>query len=377
MMKKIIKSILLSLSLVIFAASCKAPVFYEIMRDVAPEDATISGYINSITRYNDKLVTYSSAGLISKTTPGSAHGEWTVFQPDLPKVSGEFIIKTAASASDLYAITVSYEEDLEEGLNVPKEFKLWNFNGTAWTEVTAAADKFLYADKKTDFNMFCTNDPKPANRSAYLRSDSTFYKLSGTSLTPTTPAASDNNTVDVKNIKSAVYFKGAIRFLVSPAAVTDGTASTDATTVFWSDNNKVYYSTAADFTKAKNAAGTDDYELNAGTYVSALAYTKNALLIGRADYSGSAYTKGGISKANISSGIPSKVLSDFTTNAASQLASSYQIYTLLCANPEENETEASIYATMGFKGSGSSTSVSYENIGLWSYYKERGNWNRE
>ncbi|MCQ2590651.1 MAG: hypothetical protein MJ179_09535, partial [Treponema sp.] len=76
-------------------------------------------------------------------------------------------------------------------------------------------------------------------------------------------------------------------------------------------------------------------------------------------------------------GVPAEVMGNFTTNATSQLASSYQIYTLLCANPEEDETDASIYATIGFKGSGSSTSVSYNNIGLWSYYKTRGNWNRE
>ena len=63
-MKKILKTLALSLLFIPFIAGCKAPVFYEIMRDVAPEEATVNGVITSITRYKsgteEKLVTFSS-----------------------------------------------------------------------------------------------------------------------------------------------------------------------------------------------------------------------------------------------------------------------------------------------------------------------------
>ena len=51
--------------------------------------------------------------------------------------------------------------------------------------------------------------------------------------------------------------------------------------------------------------------------------------------------------------------------------------TLLCADPDINEADASLYASVSFRGSGASTSANPKNIGLWSYYPGRGNWNRE
>lgn len=392
-MKKIIKGILLSLSLVILAAGCKGPVFYEIMRDVAPEDATVSGFINSITRWKvggvgkEKLVTYNSSGIITKVSPGEKHGEWQPLAFD-EKGGNSFIIKTAADVSNLYAVTVSYVEDIENGVNTPNEFILWCNNGSAWNKVDAATEKLLYTKGKTDFNIFCTNDPNSDYRQAYLRSGTDLYKLSGTSalsaVTSGNVMTSDGiktlseASEDVKKaIKTAVYFKGAYIFFDSYAAITNATATVPATKVYWADKSTLCYSTDGT-TKAKNAENTEDYNLNTGANISALAFTKNALLIGRGDYSNALYTKGGIAKVTVNeNGVPAEVMGNFTTNATSQLASSYQIYTLLCANPEKDETDASIYATIGFKGSGSSTSVSYNNIGLWSYYKTRGNWNRE
>ncbi|MCQ2590563.1 MAG: hypothetical protein MJ179_09090, partial [Treponema sp.] len=165
-MKKIIKGILLSLSLVILAAGCKGPVFYEIMRDVAPEDATVSGFINSITRWKvdgvdgevEKLVTYNSSGIITKDSPGEKHGEWQPLAFD-EKGANSFIIKTAADSLYLYAVTVSYVEDIENGVNTPNEFILWCNDGSSWKKVDAATKKLLYTKGKTDFNIFCTNDP--------------------------------------------------------------------------------------------------------------------------------------------------------------------------------------------------------------------------
>lgn len=355
-MKKTIKSFIYSILALTLFAGCKAPVFYEIMRDVAPESATVNGVIRSITRYGDNLYTYSSDGLISKSKDASQHGEWkSVKFDELGKK--EFILKTAANKDYLYVLTVSYTEEPVAGLNIPNNFKLWAYKDNAWTEVSGASEEMKYdtEKKQTNFNLFCTNDETVTNRHAYLRIDDDVKELSGTSL---------GSTAATGKYNSAVWF-GNIHFFESAASV----ATTNA--VYWGKGSELWYATYTDLSDKKKA-------LNAGTNISCLAATNDALLIGRADYSSSMYTKGGIAKTSLdSAGKPGDKLIDFTTNAPSQLASSYQIYTLLCVDSTIPETQASIYASMGFKGSGSSTSVSYDNIGLWSYYPTRGNWNRE
>ena len=84
-------------------------------------------------------------------------------------------------------------------------------------------------------------------------------------------------------------------------------------------------------------------------------------------------------KTSLTNGVPGKSLIDFTTNADIQLSSSYLILTLLNTDPSKSELKSTLYASLGFAGSGSSTTaaVNYNNIGLWAYYPSRGNWNCE
>lgn len=354
-MKKILKTLALSLLFIPFIAGCKAPVFYEIMRDVAPEEATVNGVITSITRYKsdtEKLVTFSSDGLIWKDANGTAHGQWSCF-PDSNQLSGK-IIKTAADKSNLYVVTITFHEDVENGLNLPDAATLWCYDGS-WDKVSTP--ELLPGN----FNIFCTNDVDINNRSAYLRIGDKVYKLSGTTFPASEKTTGNYNSVVSGGNSSDIFFE-------STASVKNGNY------IYWGEGSKLYYSNDTSNPKAE---GNKKLALDAGTDISCLAATKDALLIGRGDFSNSLISKGGIAKTSLKDGVPGNSLESFSTNATSQLASVYQIYTLLVANPEQTELEASIYASMGFKGSGSSTSVSYDNIGLWSYYPARGNWNRE
>jgi hypothetical protein len=43
----------------------------------------------------------------------------------------------------------------------------------------------------------------------------------------------------------------------------------------------------------------------------------------------------------------------------------------------QNETETAIYGSVIFRTIGTSSAVNYDNVGMWSYYPSRGNWNRE
>ena len=361
-MKKILKTLALSLLFIPFIAGCKAPVFYEIMRDVAPEEATVNGVITSITRYKfgteEKLVTFSSDGLIWKDAKGSSHGQWSPFPYNNP-LSGK-IIKTAADSSNLYVVTVTFHEDVEKGLNLPDAATLWYYdnNNKKWSEVSTP--ELLPGN----FNIFCTNDVKNDNRSAYLRIGDKVYKLNGKTFDESNPIEGNYNSVVSGGNSSDIFFE-------STASVKNGNY------IYWGEGSKLYYSYYSNDTSNPKAEENKKLALDAGTDISCLAATKDALLIGRGDFSNSLISKGGIAKTSLKDGVPGNSLESFSTNATSQLASVYQIYTLLVANPNETELEASIYASIGFKGSGSSTSVSYDNIGLWSYYPARGNWNRE
>ena len=354
-MKKILKTLALSLLFIPFIAGCKAPVFYEIMRDVAPEEATVNGVITSITRYKfgteEKLVTFSSDGLIWKDAAGTAHGQWSCF-PNSNQLSGK-IIKTAADKSNLYVVTITFHEDVEKGLNLPDAATLWWYdnNNEKWSEVSTP--ELLPGN----FNIFCTNDVDNDNRSAYLRIDDKVYKLNGKDFPTSEKTTGNYNSV----VSGDIFFE-------STASVKNGNY------IYWGEGSKLYYSNDTSNPKAE---GKKTLALDAGTDISCLAVTSDSILIGRGDFSNSLISKGGIAKTSLKDGIPGNSLESFSTNATSQLASVYQIYTLLVADPNETELNASIYASMGFKGSGSSTSVSYDNIGLWSYYPARGNWNRE
>ena len=201
-MKKILKTLALSLLFIPIIAGCKAPVFYEIMRDVAPEEATVNGVITSITRYNsgteEKLVTYSSDGLIWKDKDGTAHGQWSCF-PDSNQLSGK-IIKTAADSSNLYVVTITFHEDVEKGLNLPDAATLWCYNNEKWSEVSTP--ELLPGN----FNIFCTNDVENNNPSAYLRIGDKVYKLSGNDFPETVTTTGNFNSVVSGGNSSDIFF---------------------------------------------------------------------------------------------------------------------------------------------------------------------------
>ena len=246
---------------------------------------------------------------------------------------------------------------MEKGLNLPDPATLWWYdnNNEKWSEVSTP--ELLPGN----FNIFCTNDVENNNRSAYLRIGDKVYELSGKDFPTSKKTTGNYNSVVSDGNSNYIFFE-------STASVKNGNY------IYWGEGSKLYYSNDTSNPKAE---GKKTLALDAGTDISCLAATKDALLIGRGDFSNSLISKGGIAKTSLSNGVPGNSLESFSTNATSQLASVYQIYTLLVADPTKTELEASIYASMGFKGSGSSTSVSYDNIGLWSYYPARGNWNRE
>lgn len=392
----------------IFFTACFNPVFYEIRQDVAPEKASTEGFVTCITRYNvdgnEYLVTNSNGTITYKSADYqyryNNHGWQSISKDFLPfelhrfdyqkfEHVGQQLIKVVADSEYLYLVSTEFKKDTDEGTSNPSKTHIYSAKITSWEETpdwTDITESVVRSDEKdllpyyigsddyyrSAFNVFCTNSIHKAGRKAYIRSGATdtdfapvYFELNGTTASSIVPTAFDNTEKDINN---AVYFGNESKFFAALAVTTDESSKNQATKIYYSDSKKLIY-----------FDGTESQEvLDADIPISCLAVTSNALLIGRADYtSTNTAASGGLKKVELNDGVPGKEFATFTTNAASQLSPAYFILTLLTVDPSESELDATIYASLAFLGTGTSASVNYDNIGLWSYYKKRGNWNRE
>ncbi len=423
-MKKINNLLLaLSLSILFLLTGCFSPVFYEIRKDVEPEDATVSGILNSITRYTvgDKeyLVVAAKAdgdedymGLKYKDVTAEEHGAWQNF--DLTSAiegfsyhsykyfnsehSGYQIIKVLADSTYLYVVGAAYENNEEQGTTIPSEICVWggrptlNSDGSwasgEWQKIDVPENTFkLYIDSSyyyhSAFSIFHTNSPMQKNRKVYIRSgnadaynsnykETTYYSLENCTVTKVSISPSDST--EKSNISSVVMLNDKPVFFNSIASTSNETYTTEATRIYYGDGDNLYYSDADGSTTFVKA-------LNAGNEISCLAACSDSILIGRAEFSAtstSAY--GGLVKTSLTNGVPASELVSFETNASFQISTAYFVNALINSTPGKSELESALYASTSFIGSGtssSSNSVSYDNVGLWSYYPSRGNWNRE
>lgn len=409
-MKKILLYVAI---LTLLFTSCFQPAFYNISKEVPPEEATILGIINSIVRYKvgdtEYLVLSANEGLRYKKADDGPHN-WKVYNSlpfslhsfdfDSSSHTGESIIKILADSDTLYIVSTTYKTDDDLTKSIPdvvsvyakqilpgEKDGIWSSDGD-WKQIISGLEYFtftIYDDYVySNFNTFCTNSVQNENRKAFIRSGSTtnyninnrnvkYYELSNTGIADITDSISAFETNDKsKNINSAVILGGQTLFFNSIASTTNETLTTDAEYAYFGNGLELKYT---------NGTETQVAISDCETPISCLAACSNVLLIGRGDYSDTiVYTTGGITQTSLKNGVPgTKLQSSAIGNAETQLSSSYLILTLLNVDPSKTELESTLYASLGFSGSGSSTtaSVNYNRIGLWSYYPSRGNWNCE
>ena len=384
-------TILLLLLCGLFFSGCFDPIFFEIRNDVEPEEATVSGVIQQIVRFSsgekEYLLCIADQGLVYKDASDENHGSWNSFSLPFDRLtfdyygngfSGEMPIALAANESNIYLASLEMTYNSDSGTNDPSKLIVRttsSINGS-WTEVYSDTSECFstnsyYGYKNIDFNLFCTNSPAKNHRFAYMRVNSdTLYKLTSSSKEKVESGNTCQDTKATQNWNSAVFYKDSdsVLFFNTTAVATNETSSKSPTVVYYGDDEDLYYSTSLEspaFAKI----------LDAGSTIRSLAYTSDALLIGR----GSTTTGyGGITKVSLNaSGVPSSSLSSFSTNASYQLSSSYLVLALLNATPQKSETSSILYGSTSVATAGTSSNVSYKNVGLWSYYPSRGNWNRE
>lgn len=428
-MKKINKTlILLSIVSTLFT-SCFDPVFYNLNRDVKPEDKSVIGNIQSIARFNvdgkEFLVLAANGGLRYKlsdkgetrnkeiSVTNSIFGTQTVetswLTYSLPKDVysphsydyygdsgttghiGAQIIKVLADTSNLYLLTAEYD-DSSDGTSSPSKLHLWSVkipsvleDGETWSSPESYIDlnkdntylTFYTTDSiyKSAFNVFGTNSINPEHRKVFVRQSNNdvnkIYKIEGNDLILCDPIVAEDDSTDTNpKINSVVYFDNDFLFFKSIASITNETKEKDADFVYYGDTTKLFY-------KKQGDTGYTEIESKANNNISCFAVTSDYLIIGCANY-GTKYTSnGGFERAKLKDGIPESITSNFDTNLSVQIPSSYFIFTLLNTDPSKSELESTLYTSIGFITGGTTASVSFDSLGLWSYYPQRGNWNRE
>ena len=400
--KKNLISALAGLSSVFLLSSCDGVIFDTIRDEVKLADAEITGDIQNIVRYtlNEKEHIFVSTGQISYRDIDGDLSLSKVSFSDFSTPSG-FVYSLAADSTNLYALSLTIEKD-DDGYNVGTERNLYCYDGSGWTKIWTAS-----YDSTSSAILFSTNTPKPANRKAYFRTSKNItvkdesgndttervpvvYELNGTTalfdddgneaiaakylyktstsypvgtLSDTAPSTTTQISNTLLSAYSCAYFNGSVYFSSAYAMATNETLESEATYIYYSSGDNVYYSTDAS-TWTSVDLGCD--------VIYSMALTSDYLLAGTD--SGIVHTalKADSSDAAIVA-IPSTGNADFSTNADSTLSSYYEVPSVLVIDPAKTETDATIFASAVT----SSTSASLGNVGLWSYFASTGEWNRE
>lgn len=422
-MKKLLQNIALGLLLAFTALpfiSCgHDPVFYGIIHDVVPESALVNGNITSIARcsVNSQEYLFLSNGgkLLYKPLDSSKHGEWKSDNIKLPfKIhqynyyaksngsighTGELVHRILADENNIYIFTASFKEDTQYGVVMPKAFHLYTKaldsifdDDVDWVDIADTHDyfeNFSLNVKETkvelDFFFFYTNSPKAENRKAFLcvkdSDDFKYYELKGAAdpLDCTASITAANKVQVYSNttkINSAFYLGSDLYFSDSLFVITDETKDSPASYACLAGMKSDYYP-SSDLYYFKAGDSEPEKITSASSPIASLAITADSLIIGKGSYAETYTTTGGLERLVITNNKPEAETKGFTNNAQYQITSSYIVMTLLCADPSQNEADATLYASVSYRGTSTSSSASYNNIGLWSYYPSRGNWNRE
>ena len=426
-MKKIITKItmglLLALAAIQFTSCGYEPVFYGIMHDVLPEEATVTGNINSIARCSVSSTEYlflsNGGSLVYKPLNSNKHGEWTNKNIKLPFKphhynyfatssegeghKGQQILQVLSDSTNIYLLTANYKQDDQYGTVNPDTIYLWTcslsdiFSGKSsdWKNIAENnKDKFPTKQNSSisqfvmNFYLFSTNTPQTDHRKAYLavkKSDGAdYYELNGASTNLDSPM--EINVSQIRKVNSSSkrihssFFLGITQYFSDSLVVATNETTKNSSVVCLAGVTNEELSTKNLYTLTTADSDEPEGLTDVGSPVASLAFTADSLLIGKGSYASISTGEGGISRILLKDDgngvmLPEKKTAGFETNAKYQFTSSYILMTLLCADPSKPEKDASLYTTTTYRGTGGT--ASFKDIGLWSYYPSRGNWNRE
>lgn len=342
----------LAVSLAALFSGCQDVIYWNIRKEVTLNDANVKSDIRSIIRFKDQFYC-ANGNIYRKNKTENSYGKWS--KTGAP--SGQ-VIKLAADATYIYALTGVSEESNKEGENVPSKRALYySEDGSSWSPVTGIGSGGTIAyNSKVPTILFGTNAIDPAHRKAYFRINEKVYELSKDSVTELTIGTANADTKPTKSTYSCVWDGSNIRFFNSTGSCTNESSSGgDATIYYYGDGSTLRW----------GGAKTGSVGAKAG--ILSLGVTKDFILVG---------TSSGITHHPLTEGKPGSRASDMPYNAEATLSAQYNILQILVVNPENKETETAIYASQNYTGNGSN-SAQFDHICMWAYYPERHEWNRD
>ncbi|MCI7534008.1 MAG: hypothetical protein MSA36_03295, partial [Treponema porcinum] len=361
----------------------------------------------------------------TKLTKNQDHDKWTK-DSSAPEgisysyfdqeFSGTYSCKLASDSNYVYLLGATPEYDESSSRNILKNFKLYCYSkANGWKSVeqintilkqyesTLDDDKYMM---DSSIQLFCTNAPQNEHRKAYIRigGGSPYYpwmsakqtygndftvkdgvmncgiiELNGTDTDIANVVPLGDGKIGTlektgagKDTTSAVYANGKVYFLDYLASSTNETKNKDADYIYFGNGKTLYWFETASVSSV-SALDAEPVGKSTGCADSILSMcvTNDSIILGT--YEEGAY------RVKTDSGKPETSTSDFTTNADSVMYNPYIVRMLFCTDPSLGETDdgSALYSAIQFRYTESSASASYKNVGLWSYYKARGNWNKE
>lgn len=393
------KAVLASLSVVSLSVlGCHDPIFYEVNREVEPVEPSVNGCIYDIVRCNlgktDKEYLFVATGEImykDVTVPTPAANQrtsqWHKFM-DLGK--GNVIISNiAANEKYLYAMTFIFDENVDEGEEVLKRRDVWYYDPDRdmWDAVTGLPELPANGAKDCgdyDVIMFSSNAPMPSHRKAFIllggkkSASGDIYELDGatatkiyTAATSTTPESYSGYTKADNNLtassKGCAYLGDTLWFTSSRAIVSNEwrRLKSDGSAFEEKKSDILYYYDSG----WKMREGTTSTATGPSLEPNQCALVDGALFV---------TTKSGLKKIKVNGDKTLGGVEELTQNGGSTLKSgTYETNGILVLDCEKTESGCEAYVSADFTGSSKSTSGQMKNVGLWSYYPERANWNRE
>ena len=380
---KKISFILLSLIasfFILVSVSCHEPIFNMIMQEVKLEENGLNGSIVSFTRGGNYLWLTNGKLYAKDKTPSlesqKYNQQWKeISRPSMTSTTEGTSSVTkyvATDTSNIYILSFSFGESSNGANTVNKKYlhtaSLSGGEILSWSEIDISS---LTGDNSLNIKVIFDNQAEDdLNRKAYITVSDKVYELKGTSL----PEQVTGNGIgtDAGEIINAIYFPkdgntylskyyamaANQKYIYYTPTCTNNSHISLASVLYYADGWNGDFTTNGD--KVKSVA------CDAGGILD-IAVTNNYLLLG---------TSSGLAHVSLSEDkIPSGKKSKFANNGDS-IISEY-VFKVFVLEPEKDEEKTDLYCTSFIYGSITGSSDVFDETGLYSYYPNRNNWNRD
>ncbi len=364
----------------LISISCHEPIFNMVMQEVKLEENGINGAIVSFTRGGNYLWLANGKLYAKDKTPSSIskkyNEQWKeIKRPSMTSTTEGTSSVTkyiATDSANIYILSFSFDENSNGANSVNKKYlhtaPLSGGENLSWSEIDVSG---LTENKSLNIKVIFDNQAlDDSNRKAYITISDKVYLLNGT-LTPTQVTGNVIES-DAKDIMNAIYFPGdGNTYFSKYYAMTANDkyiyyAATSTNNSHVSGTSKIFYANGWNNGKFTTDGGeVKSVACDAGAILD-IAVTKNYLLLG---------TSSGLAHVPLSSNIPSDKKTKFSNNGDS-IISEY-VFRLFVLEPEKEEEKTDLYCTSFIYGSITGSSDVFDETGLYSFYPDRGNWNRD